>query len=72
MENKFLCSFFDITDETYAIVFILCLVSTMIIIPKCVNDSMKKLNSLKDSEMNNSYSVISEYMLKCMIFSLLF
>ena len=72
MENKFLSSFFRITDETYALVFIACLISTMIIIPKCIHSSFKKLNSLKDSELNNSYSVISDYMLKCMIFSLAF
>ena len=72
MENKFLSSFFKITDETYSLVFISFLGSTMIIIPKCIHGSFKKLNTLKDSNMNNSYSIISEYMLKCMIFSLVF
>ena len=70
--NKFLSSFFHINNETYVPIFLTFLGSSIVIIPNCIHGSIKKLKYLKDSENNNSYCVISEYMLIFIIASLVF
>ena len=74
MKNTFLETFFIMAyaGETYENIFTFFLVLSLIYTHLLVKQSFKRIECLKNPEINNSYSLISEYMLKTMIASLVF
>ena len=69
-KNQFISSFFKVRNDIMQKVTIGMLYLSFFLIPLCIYLAKLKIRRIKNPEINNSYCIISLYMLKLMILTL--